>query len=112
MASIIEMILGKDIVLDQEAFQKASQDFEVLAQDLQKLHTDIEGMLDEISKGFDSPAGRKFIKSCKNHLLQPLDDQKIVMDHVSENLKMCKTEYQTVFDDYKQLNSEIKSLYS
>ena len=28
MGSVVEMILGKDIVLDQEAFQRASQEFD------------------------------------------------------------------------------------
>lgn len=110
MGSVVEMILGKDIVLDQEAFQRASQEFDVLSQDLQTLRSDIEKMLTEIAKGFDSPAGKKFIQSCKDHLLQPLDDQKIVLDHVVANLQMCKNEYQTVFDGYRELNAAIQNM--
>lgn len=110
MSSVVEMILGKDIVLDQEAFQKAAQDMSQLAGKLQQLREDIQQMLAKIKEGFNTPAGTKFIQSCESHLLQPLDDQKIVIDHVAENLNLCKTEYQSVFDGYRDLNTTIKNL--
>ena len=48
MGSVVEMILGKDIVLDQEAFQKAAQDMSQLAGKLQQLREDIQQMLAKI----------------------------------------------------------------
>ena len=53
-----------DVVLDDAAFEKAIADFSDLAVQLQSLRDDIVDLLDVLKKGFDTPAGRKFIRSC------------------------------------------------
>lgn len=100
---------GKDILIDEEAFIKASNDLILLSGRLQTLRDDIEAMLDTLKKGFDTPAGAKFYNSCRTNLLKPLDDQKLVIDHISQVLKTSKSKYQSVFDSYRSLNNSISS---
>lgn len=107
---ILEFVLGQDIVLDQDVFQKTSDELTRLSGELVSLRKDIRGMLDQLLTGFDTPAGHKLVASCENHLLSSLDDQKLVLDHVANNLILSKNKYQTVFDDYEELNNTIKNL--
>ena len=98
-----------DVVLDDAAFEKAIADFSDLAVQLQSLRDDIVDLLDVLKKGFDTPAGRKIIRSCEDNLLQPLDKQKLVIDHISTTLNDVKTAYATVFTEYGTLNTTIQS---
>lgn len=98
-----------DILLDDAAFNKAISDFSDLAVQLQSLRDDVENLLEVLKSGFDTPAGRKFVNSCENNLLEPLDRQKLVIDHISSTLNDVKGEYSTVFTEYESLNSTIRS---
>ncbi|MGN0537454.1 MAG: hypothetical protein ACI4M3_05715 [Acutalibacteraceae bacterium] len=99
----------KDMVLDDVKFAEATSKLAQLGSDMSKLQKDIEDMLSILKKGFDTPAGHKFISSCENNLLEPLKQQKLVIDHVAQNLKYAKGEYQSVFDKYQELNSLINN---
>lgn len=101
--------ISKDIVLDESAFDKAINDFSDLAVQLQSLRTDIEELLGMLKGGFDTPAGRKFISSCENNLLEPLDRQKLVIEHIYSTLNEVKGSYSTVFTEYGNLNTAIQS---
>lgn len=103
-------IIGEDIVLDEEAFKRAADGFESLSEDLQALRRDIEETLTELKKGFDTPAGAKFIQSCKQNLFQPMDDQKLVLDHIAKTLEMSRQAYSSVFREYEALQSEIRQI--
>lgn len=106
---MIGLDLSKDIVLDEAAFDKAINDFAELAGKLQSLRTDVEDLLGVLKGGFDTPAGRKFISSCESNLLEPLDRQKLVIEHISSTLTDVKGSYSTVFAEYANLNAAIKS---
>ena len=71
---------GHDIVLDEAAFDRVAADFIELSGKVQALRADIEALLQTLQSGFDTPAGRLFVSSCKNNLLDPLDQQKLVID--------------------------------
>lgn len=101
----------KDITIDEEAFMKASVDLETLSGDLTKLSTKIQNLLDTLSKGFETPCGAKFYNSCEANLLRPLADQKLVLDYVSQVLSTSKSKYQSVFDEFSNLNSSISSYH-
>ena len=100
----------KDILLDQDKFKTAADQFEILSKDMSDLRSDIDRLLDELATGFDTPAGRKFISSCKSNLLQPMDDQADVILHVSENLRQVRMKYESVFTEFTELNNAIKSI--
>ena len=100
---------GHDIVLDDAAFDHAAADFEDLAGKIQALRADIEGLLQTLQSGFDTPAGRLFVSSCKNNLLEPLDQQKLVIDHIAATLQDAKAAYAPVFDEYDKLNGVLRS---
>ncbi len=95
------------MVIDEEAFSKASEEFKELADKINSLSKDINDMLTDIKNGFDTPAGKKFIKACESTLLEPLEQQRIVVTHIAENLEYAKSTYQSVFDNYRDVVGSI-----
>ena len=110
--SIVDVVFGEDIVLDEAAFNTAIADFAALGQQLQQLREEIEEMLNILKAGFDTPAGAKFINSCEKNLFQPLDAQKLVLDHISESLQQSKQAYESVFREYEALQAAINQVNS
>ena len=106
---VADTAFGVDILLDESAFQTAISEFSALSTRLQNLKTSIESMLSTLKEGFNTPAGTKFINSCKNNLIKPLDDQKLVIAHISENLTAAKQAYASVFTEYQQVNTSINA---
>ena len=100
-------MFGEDIVLDEEAFDTAIADFSTLSGKLQNLRTEIEEMISTLRVGFDTPAGAKFINSCEKNLFQPLDAQKVVLEHISSTLRESKQAYESVFREYEELQATI-----
>lgn len=108
--NVVDTVFNKDIVLDEEAFSKAINDFEELGNKLQKLQKDIKEMLDSLKAGFDTPAGRKFLSSCETNLNVPLDAQEKVIRHISTTLTESRQAYESVFSEYSALQSVINNL--
>lgn len=106
--NIIEAVFNKDIVLDEEAFEQAMTDFEGLSDKLQGLRDEIDRTLETLQTGFDTPAGRKFVTSCRNNLIKPLEDQRDVLNHISDTLQRSRQEYSTVFREYEALQTTIR----
>lgn len=108
--STVAVSFTKDILLDQDQFQSAANRFEQLSEDMTSLRQDIDKLLEELEKGFDTPAGRKFISSCKTSLLQPMDDMTAVIQHVSDNLSQARLKYESVFTEFQFVNNAINSI--
>lgn len=107
-----DVVFGQDIVLDQAAFDTAISDFAALSEQLQQLRNDIEQMLNILKAGFDTPAGRKFLSSCEKNLFQPLDAQKLVLEHISQTLSQSRQAYESVFREYEALQAAINQVNS
>ena len=103
-------MLSQDIVLDEAAFDKAITDFHVLVQKLETLRSELDEMMNTLKAGFDTPAGVKFINSCEEHLFRPLDDQKLVIEHITTTLSESKQAYESVFREYEALQATIKQV--
>lgn len=99
------VFFDQNIILDEDAFTRASGQFDELAKDMNTLTVEINNLLDELATGFDTPAGHKFIKSCRDKLIEPMRDQSLVIKHVSENLTQARAQYESVFTEYETLNS-------
>ena len=84
------------ILIDEEEFVVAANGF-------------VRNMLDDLKTGFDTPAGRKFYDSCANGLLIPLIEQKIVIEHIADNLITAKNLYAPVFDEYRDIVNKLNS---
>ena len=110
MDNIAKVFLGKDIVLDQEAFERSARELDDLTSRIEKLKNNISEMLGNIQRGLDTPAGRKLVESCQNKLMGPLENQKLVIGNVSQTLGICRSKYESVFTGYTELNNTIKSL--
>lgn len=89
---------------------EAARKMSVLADRMDILRGTIKDSLEELHKGFQTPAGNKFFQACCSTLLQPLDDQKRVINHVSENLRTAQRSYQSVFWEFRELNDQIESV--
>jgi hypothetical protein len=79
-----------------------------LCNDLTALQNKINQMLDTLMRGFDTPAGRQFHKLCEDGLIEPMEKQRLALNHVSDNLRTARTEYQSVFNAYQDLNNSIQ----
>lgn len=101
---------SKDIVLDDDEFQKAIDRFNKLSERINTLHNDVSASLDDLRAGFDTPAGHKFFEVCGNKLLDPMKDQARVIQHVSDNLRDATNSYQSVFDEFIELNNSIRNI--
>ncbi len=95
--------IKKDIIIDEEAFSRSVEQFHELISDIYKLHKDVGDMLTILIRGYDTPAGRKFINACRIFVLEPLIEQEIVIEQVIKNLELAKNGYQSVFEEYRQL---------
>jgi len=100
-------MLGHDILIDEEKFTTASTDIATLSGDLNALSKKITELLSTLSKGFDTPSGAIFYNSCEANLLKPIEDQRLVLDHIASVLNTSKSKYQSVFDAYSELNNSI-----
>ena len=106
---ILNTIFTKDMVLDQEAFNQAVQRFNELSERMTTLQTKISDDLNNLRTGFDTPAGKKFFDVCGTKLLDPMRDQALIIQHVAENLKMAKTSYDSVFQEFSEVNNSIRN---
>ena len=98
---------NETIIIDEEAFDTAISEFNELSNKLKKLRDEVESMMDVLKDGFNTPAGVKFINACEANLYKPLNEQKLVIDHISTTLKESKQAYQSVFNEYDLLQAEI-----
>lgn len=100
----------KNILLDEDEFQEASRRFVALTEEMQSLQQTISSLLEELRKGFDTPAGRRFMNACERNLIYNLKDQADVIKHVSYNLRVARAEYASVFAEFEALNNTINSI--
>lgn len=97
--------MAKKILLDDAKLSEAAIKMTQIASDMTDLKKQIQGLLENMKSGYNTPAGRKFQEVCSTGLLQLFDDQIAVINHVAENLNTAKNEYQSVFDEYRALNN-------
>ena len=106
--NFIEAVFNQDMVLDQDAFDRAAADFEDLRERIQRLRDEVDQALADLQTGFDTPAGRKFVTSCRNNLIKTLEEQRDVLNHISETIRSSNLEYSTVFHEYEALQTTIR----
>ena len=101
----IESLTGlkHNIVIDEEAFDRAVEEMKALEDDVRKLEKDVLEMMDLLREGFNTPAGRKFINACFSYVYNPVYMQRKVISQIYENLLTAKQGYRSIFADYKNL---------
>lgn len=100
---------NRTITLDNGEFDIASSELRELSIGMNDLKITIEEMLESLAHGFNTPAGKIFINSCRNNLLEPLSDQALVLGHIADNLDSAKGNYQEVFAAYQRINNAINT---
>ncbi len=99
--------LKHDLIIDEEAFDKAINELQELVSDIFVLGNEVEDMLDTLQEGFNTPAGRKFMNACRYYVSAPIQMQKIVISHICSSLTAAKNGYVSVFEEYRQLRNSI-----
>jgi len=94
--------IKKDIVIDEEAFDRAVSQFQELCEDINKLLVDVGDMLTVLVRGYDTPAGKKFINACRIHVLSPILEQEKIINQIAKSLIIAKDGYRSVFEEYRQ----------
>lgn len=97
------------LLIDEEALLRASNEFKELEKKTRQLCRDLVQLNIELSEGFKTPAGEKFRLSYQQGLLFPLNEQITVIMHISENLNNARNSYQSVFDEYREIVNDISS---
>ncbi len=92
-----------NIIIDEEAFDRSVRQLEELVSDIKKLEKDVDDMLADLIRGYNTPSGRKFINACRYYVVVPLAQQDTVITQVMKNLQLAKNGYQSVFEEYRQL---------
>lgn len=101
---------NKNILINDEEMKHAVRELKKLSKEYSALKKEIEDSLINLEKGFDTPAGRKFVKTYKQTLIKPMKQQVEVIDHVCTNMSRAELEYRPLFEEYKTLNRKIKDL--
>ena len=98
--------LFHDIVLDDSAFETASNDMAALKQEAADLKTMLEKMYDDVTTALDTSAGDEIQFTAKNVLLQPIEDMSIVIQHISDTLNTIigTGYYKDIFVKFEELN--------
>ncbi|MDD6824800.1 MAG: hypothetical protein PUE12_01560 [Oscillospiraceae bacterium] len=102
--------LQQEIYLDDSALQTASEEMNELSQRTANLKTAIEELYEDLTTALQTPCGEAFKTISKDVLVKPIDDLKLIVDHISQTLETIKGQgyYKDVFDEYENLNNSIK----
>lgn len=98
-----------DLVIDEEALDRACTEFEELERKTYALCKDLGQLNIDLSEGFKTPAGEKFRLSYQQSLLLPVNEQLTVIRHISQNLKDARNNYRSIFDDYRDIVRDLNS---
>lgn len=104
------MALSQDIILDDNAFINASSDMEELKNRTEALKTKLEQMYDDLSTALDTPAGKAVELKAKDVLIEPIENLRLVIDHISSTLTeiIGTNYYKGVFVKFEELNNSIQ----
>lgn len=100
--------MKKDIFLSDENLNKAGKTLDEISADAAAMKEEIDALLQQLSAGFDTPAGRKLVSSTEELLLGPMNDMALLLSHIAQTLRSAKNAYAPVFDEYRRLNSRIR----
>jgi len=102
--------LSQDILLDDTALSNASTEMKALAERTQLLKDTLSQLYDDLESALQTPAGEALELTAKDVLIKPIDDLKLIIDHISETLETIKGGgyYKDVFDKFTELNQNIK----
>ena len=95
-----------DIVLDDTAFQTASDDMKELKRKAEDLKSMLERMYNDVTSALDTSAGDEIQFTAKNVLLQPVEDMSVVIQHISDTLNTIigTGYYKDIFVKFEELN--------
>jgi len=101
--------LAYDIILDDAAFNTASEQMAVLKTRTEALRTKLETMYHNVTTALDTPAGQALEITAKDVLIEPIDKMLVVIEHVSSTLNEIIGEghYKDVFVKFEELNQSV-----
>lgn len=102
--------MSVDILLDENAFDKASADMRTLEARTKQLKNKLEKMYKNMTTALETPAGKQVDYVSKEVLIAPIEDLMQVILHVSDTLTeiIGTGYYREAFIKFKELNESIK----
>lgn len=100
----------QDIVLNESAFNQASQDMSALKTRTDTLKSKMETMYSNLVSALDTPAGEALDLDAKDVIIEPVENLLLIIGHVSETLNEINGTgyYKDVFVKFEELNDSIK----
>lgn len=86
-----------NLLLDKDAFSKASRELQAKSEELKTLRSNIEASFEQLKKDWDSDAGKQFFDRFENELIKNLEEYKQVFEYMSANLQIASDKYEEVF---------------
>lgn len=102
--------LTHDIVLDESAFETASTNMTALSQRTQDLIDRVDRLYNDMANALQTPAGEALDLEAESVLVKPIEDLKLIIDHIAATLNTIKGSgyYKDIFIKYNELNNNIK----
>lgn len=86
-----------DLMIDQTAFEQASNELRSKCQELRELRRSIETSFAQLKLEWDTDAGKVFFNRFENDLLKNLEKYSTVFEYMSTNLITSMHKYEEVF---------------
>lgn len=104
------IILNYDIILDDVAFQNASDAMAELKKRAEALKEKLQRMYHDLTTALDTPAGKQVEITAGEVLIEPIDNLLLVIEHISGTLAeiIGTGYYKDVFIKYEELNQSIQ----
>ena len=104
------MALSYDILLDDTAFNTASDTMSALKTRTEVLKAKLEKMYQDLTTALDTPAGKQVEITAGKVLIEPIDKLLLVIKHISTTLTeiIGTGHYKDVFIKFEQLNQSVK----
>lgn len=91
------------LYLDRDALDTAKTNYSTYSEDMKNLKKELEDAINDIRSGWKSDAGDAFFKKFDDEWEKNFTDYINVIEHMSSNMEIAKTNYQAVFDEADQL---------
>ena len=104
-----EQEMQTTICLDQGSLSNAVKSLGDLSEQIETLNGKIESMLDQLVSGFHTTAGYRFKEACEMILLERLKEESKAIGQMAQTLDTAKNQYESVFEEYQQVNQFISS---
>lgn len=90
-------------MIDEEALSSAKTQYATEAKDMQDLKDRLKQAVEDLKTGWDTDAGKAFIKKFEDNLYKNMQLYADTIQHMSDNMGIATSKYDAVFREAEQL---------